>query len=343
MSLRLGKRTRREPPLGMRRRGLGSRVRALETVQNKVRLVNNGAVETRLSSLTTMHSFAATTVTVGSGVVAVRFTNIAQGDAENEREGNHVVIQRVVGKIELIWLGLLPALAATGTSFQLSRHQRVQVRMMLVQVFDETDEDSSVNGLAPTLVDIIANTTAVAPALGTFPSDDAMGALAALNDSYRNLGRQPYAETAALDRARIRQREFKVWWDKKVNLDWDHPTDGQIQDAAFTNSAYQGGVRASNTDAQVGPELAERFLAKKMLIDVNVPMNCNVEYLEATTQPSAEVKGNLYLYVFSSHGGTLGQNMTFSQWPTNDGTALVANTYVPQVVWRYRFHTYFTG
>lgn len=339
----LGKRTRREPPRKVGRT-LAGRVRELEKDVSRVKLWNGGAAEFRFSALQTMFSFAQATAVVGSGPCALRMTELAMGDDEMNREGFNVLVKRITGDIELIWLGLLPGV---NENLYVPR-QRLQVRMMIVQVFDETEEDASVNGLAPTLVDILGNTTTATPALGTFPADDVHGATHALNGGYRTNYMRTLVDGGAADRARLRQREFKVWFDKKVNLDWKHEVyalDSRADTSAASAATYvwEGGVRRTSTNTDVGAERAERFVAKKMIVHINLPMNTRVDFVEATTQTAAEVKGNIYLYVFSDHGGTLGQSQTAANWPSTNGAANGACTWIPQCVWRYRFRMHFAA
>lgn len=334
MSISLRKRFRQEPPVKYSR-SLRSRVGRLEGSNLRVKELNGSSENFDLSGFETLHSYQTDNVTVGSGPTAIRFTDIAQGDTENSREGNEIRLLRLRGEVELTWIGL----EGKDSVQQFNRVKRVQVRMMVVQVFDETSEETEFE-IPPTLVDIFQNSTTVQPSIGTFPEGTNAAHESVMGGPYRSLRLPNPEDTAALDRSFLRQRTFKVWYDRMETLEW--PSQAiPIYDGA---SAYEwlGGIKTTNTDMETGGAVVvARHLARKVMVPINVKLGSVVQYLEATTQAIAEVKGNLYFYIFSGHGLNNATNQSAANWPTTNGAAADTTLIVPQVVWRHRFRLWF--
>lgn len=334
MSIELNSKFRKAPPAAIGR-SVKARLRRLERGQNRVKELNGSSEDYDLSGYETLHSYQTANVTVGSGPTAIRFTDIIQGDGENERQGDRIRLMRLTGDVQLQWIGLEGA----DNIQQFNRLKKVQVRMMVVQVFDQMSEDASFQP-APSLVDIFQHSTPTQPSLGTFPPLTFAHMEAVMGGPYRSGSLVNPEGTAAEDASFLRQRNFKVWFDWMETIAWQSQAI-PIYDGA---SAYEwvGGIKSSNTNVETGgANDVSRFYAHKLNVPIDVKLGTFADYLEGDTATAANVRGNLYFYIFSGHGLTTGINQTSANWPTSNGLADVEATKLPQIVWRHRFRLFF--
>lgn len=318
-----------------RGRSVRARVRQLEEGAEHHAIVNTSQDGFRFSTRHSVQGFGFPFGTAGNDqLVKIRFTNIAQGDGDEQRSGHTIRMSRILGEIMLIWTGLNPAV---GESDTWGPRKSVDVRMMLLQTLDETSEDPNYQ-TPPTLNDILADSDG---GFGTFPLDSAQSQYHCMHGGYKVKTDKFMSDTAAIDRTQMRQRKFRVYWDKMVTL--HHDVNDQLAFDAVSFTVPLNGLRRTTTDAASGgADVVESRSAKKMIIKLNVPMNCDCTYLQEdpALPPANECRGNVWLYMWSSAWQAGETALTAAQWPTNNGTATLAQTRVAQVVMRYRFKHY---
>lgn len=284
---------RRSIPLRKRVSRLARQVGRLSAPTKTFQLFGGPNFEYLLGERSGVQRWDTFTTAIGiNNVVVARLSGIVQGDNENERIGDEIFIQRLQWDIKLMWVGVGEALTGeAGDRFYMPLNETV--RIMVVR---ETDSVSPTAAWQqpPSIPDMIQGFSDAVGSAGFF---DPATNYHALHGTYKSVHEPGHPGSAAIDRLSVRQRDFEVLYDKTVKLTWKG----------------EWGSVPLNT-AETADDL-ENIVAKSMMINVNLPINRKMEFLQAATQAVSEVRGNIYLYIFSS-----GTNMTGANWPTSGGT-----------------------
>lgn len=332
--------------------------RAGKSLRKRVRMLEKHAIHTEVVNGTssTLYEWSArhalagqSSVTQASvnldGVTKIRFTDIAHGTGEANRAGERIIYKGVYGELYFAYIGLLPA----SSEVELTPKKKLPVRIMIVQVLDEIGTTTAGINLPPTLSDMIGN---LPVAFGNETNDGPLAAYELMNGQFKPIKPDLMPDTAAVERLGVRQRQFKVWFDKKIVLRDDNTHDGTMSvpaeakisadgGAAAGTVQWTSGIQRSTTNAALGDvDRFEKYNAKIKIVPIRCPMNTPVDYLLTSTQAISEVKGNVYLYVFCLADETNETQLAAADWPTANGAATLAQTRIPQAIMRYRFKHY---
>lgn len=284
---------RRRVPIGKRVSRLARQVGRLSGSTKVIYYLGGTAGQYHLSPRSGVQRWDFGTTGVGSdNIVLARLSDITQGDDEHMRIGDEVFVQRLQWDIKLVWVGVGEALTAeAGDRYPFELHE--DIRVMVVRDTDTTSTTAAWQQ-APSIPDIFQGFGEVVGAAGTWNAG--LGTIA-LHGTYKPSHIPGHIGSASVDRQSVRQREFEVLYDKTLRVKW-LPEWGSVP--------LNTGEAADDIENQV---------AHNLMINVNIPVKRKIEYLQAATQATNEVKGNIYLYIFSS-----GTNMTGANWPTTGGT-----------------------
>lgn len=343
MSTSVPSRRFKRQEMGRPRGGTKKRMKTLEQAAQHFDITNDAVAGFNWSDGHDVVPYTfATPATVGlENMIKIRFTDIPFGATDESRTGHHVNFKYIIGEIMLVWVGLLPL----ANVVDYNPYKQCQVRIMIIQVFDEANLTTTFN-TPPTIPDMFQNFNA---ALGVAAGESARQSWESFNGKFKK--KVPFftQDATAVDQQLNRQREFKVWYDSKHVLTWD----GRNTPIASTVPSSTGGTSAAGsilrleglhlhtTDAEDGGfSVVEANTAKKLVVPIRVRMNTPVNYLAEDAQGISAVRGNIYLYMYSDHTLTSMPNLTAANWPTANGGATTNYTRKPQVFMRFRFKTF---
>lgn len=312
------KKRRRKPDRALNarqlaRRGLSLARRLANPTQHMMIIGSAAPTSTRTgvnqwSGLMTIPAYSSSSdgvgVTNGSGVEIwqERLTNIAQGDDENNREGDTIFMKSLKG--ELLFEGIrltqtpTPMVDGSGTIHyypSTANKTNTFVRILVVRFTDETNRIDADYAHAPPLSDIFDGIITEDPG-ATATTASTVNMLQCMFGSYKKESQTTQSGNETEDQRLTRVRKFEVLYDKLLTLTMPADRGIEVQEWEARKTA-------------VGVARAEAEYMTYVKVPIDVPINRKVTYITSDSTDIDNIEGNIYFGLYATHVGVTAENI----------------------------------